>query len=201
MLESPEAHTPDNGTACEIATSVALGNQQERQVLLARLAMVFDCEGYITLRTQQRSKTRPMDITPVVCMNNVDRTFIEWVAAALEALEVGHWVYWLKPTGYGKRQIAKVTVEGVQRVGKLLPLLRPYLIVKAKQADLVLEFVAARQQAWMGDSRRRAYSDREVDIANEIRHFAQKGKRWMPVSSTSKRDAADQLRTHMGRAS
>lgn len=200
MLEVPEALAPDNGTVREIVgTHPTLGNQQERLVRCARLATVIDCEGFITIRTIQRSRIRPLDIYPVVRVTNTDAAMINFVADCVEALGIGRYVWWGKPTGFGKRPMGMVAIEGLKRASALIPHIRPFLITKARQADLVMEFSNLRKLAWTGDSRRRVYSERELEIANAVRSLQTKGAGWRPVSSTSKRDATEQLGVKLGR--
>jgi hypothetical protein len=206
MLEVPEAHTPDNGKACEIVgvDRPTLDNQQERLVRQAQLAMLFDCEGYITVRVVNRAtkvKQRNIDISPIVGMSNVSHELIDWTADALEKLGVPRYVWWSKKHGgpWEKHLQGRVLVYGFKRVEVLLPLIRPFLIVKGKQADLLQRFIDLRMIAWSGGSRQRDYSEEELQLANTIRDLNVKGYGWRPVSSTSLRDGSEQLRRKLGR--
>jgi hypothetical protein len=177
-----------------------MGNQQERLVSQVRLAMLLDCEGWISIRVLQRSKVRPFDMVPIVGMNNTSRAMVDWAASALESLEVPRYVWWGKASGFGKLPTGRVLVEGYRRVTKILPLIRPYLIIKGAQADLVSEFIALREERWKNAPGSRSYSDRELELANAVRDLNTKGYGWRPVSSTSLREGSViQLRKKLGR--
>lgn len=157
-----------------------MGNQQERQLTQARLAMLYDCEGYITLRMVQPDKHRKQGrIVPIICVSNTSQKLLDWVTAAFAMLELPHYIQWTKAHGLGKLPQWRLTVQGVGRVSKLLPHLIPYLVIKLENALLVQEFVTSRLQAKVTDS----YSDRELNLALTARGLAQKGKHWEPESS------------------
>lgn len=170
-----------------------MGNQQERLTAQVRLAMLYDTEGYITMAVTKRGPNRNLSLVPLIAVSNTSVTLVEWAASALEYLGVGRYVQWNKPHGIGKLAQGRVTVQGLLRVQDLLPNIRPYLIVKQKQADLLHEFIGSRLAAGPKDS----YTDRELDIANQIRSLNTKGKGWRPVSSTTTRDATVELRKHL----
>ena len=146
-----------------------MGNQQERQVAEARLAMFFETEGYFTIRAIKRGKDRPYDLKPIVGVTNTSKDLIEWAASTLDEMNVGRYVQWVKPHGLGKLPQGRVLVEGLKRVETFLPILRPWMLVKTRQADLIKEFIDSRVDN-MGD-----YTQHEIDIANEVRQMAAKG--------------------------
>src|SRR5882672_6189098 len=114
MLEVPEARATDKVTMHGIVSKEdTLGNQQERLVAQARLAMLFDCEGWISIYVLQRSKIRPFDMALTIGFNNTSRELIEWAASTLESLEVPHYVWWAKaPHGIGKIKQGRVLING-----------------------------------------------------------------------------------------
>jgi hypothetical protein len=170
-----------------------MGNQQERLIAQARLAMLFDTEGYITMRVAQRMKHRDMNLTPLVAFSNTDAGLIEWAADTLDQLEVPRYVQWVKPHGIGKLPQGRVSILGLLRVKSLLPHIRPFLIVKYRQADLLHDFIQSRLSHIHGT----VYTQEELDIANGIRDLNVKGRGWRPVSSTTTCSAADQLRDRL----
>lgn len=167
-----------------------MGNQQERLIAQVRLAMLYDTEGWISMNVIQRMKHRVASLVPVIGVTNTNVGLVDWTADVLEQLDVPRYVQWVEPHGIGKLAQGRVTVAGLLRVKQLLPHIRPFLIVKGKQADLLKEFIESR----LSTPGSTPYTERELEIANEIRGKNTKGRGWRPISSTTLRDAADELR-------
>lgn len=170
-----------------------MDNQQERLVQAARLAMLIDTDGFVTMRVVRRKRDRMQNLSPDVGITNTNKDLIEWASSTLQFLGIPAYVRWTVPHGIGKLPQGRVTVLGMKRVEKLLPVITPWLIAKKSQATKLAEFITLRLAA----PHKAAYSAKELELANEARGLNTKGRGWRPVSSTTTRDAAVEMREHL----
>jgi hypothetical protein len=193
MLEHPKASTPYNGTVCLILGG-EMDNQQEIRFAAARIAMMIDTDGWATINVTQRSKVRNANLVPAIGMVNTSRPLIEWLDKTLTELGIPHYLKWYDLSGYKgsrcKMPQGRITVQGVKRLQKFLPLITPFLIAKSIQGKLLQEYVDLAS-ARPGKA---PYSQRELEIANYIRGFnSNKGGNWRPVSSETVRQAREMV--------
>lgn len=189
MLGHPKTRETDKVTHPVMSES-EMGNQQERLVAAARLAMLFDTDGFITMRVVQRGKQRAYNVRPDCGAVNTSHALIEWAVAALRSLGVPCHVTYVDYSKWNPNRQPqwRLLVTGLKRVLRLLPHIRPYLVVKTQQADLLAEFIASR----LSKPLKSLYSDRELEIANAVRGLnCNKGGAWRPVSSESIRQAVE----------
>jgi hypothetical protein len=142
-------------------------NQQERLVKLARLAMLIECEGSITIGMTPPTKTRNRPaLYATVDFTNTSLSLVQEGQATLSREEVG---FTARPKRYGKgfgRKLRYDTnIHGFDRVEKVLSLILPFMSIKTEQAKIVLEFIQSRREAQRGES----YSDREWQLVQAIR--------------------------------
>jgi hypothetical protein len=175
-----------------------MGNQQERwEVNAARLAMLLDTDGCISMRVLQRAKTRVANLRPEISAVGTYFSLIEWASSTLKEMGVPHHVQtvdWSKYTWSRSRLPQKrLTVIGLMRVNKLIPIVLPYLIAKTQQGHLLKEFIESR----LAQPHKAEYTDRDLEIANKIRSLnSNKGGAWRPISSESIR-ATREMREHL----
>lgn len=167
-----------------------MGNQQERLIAAARLAMLIDAEGWISFRVVRRSIHRRLNIVPIVAITNTDVAMIEWARDTLDALGISPYVQWVKPGRHedvvvGKLMQGRVIVQGFLRLKALLPLIRPWLIIKHRQADAINAFISSRMAADV----RAPYSRDELILVDEVRRMRSKGPR-LSISSETLRQTA-----------
>lgn len=185
MLETPKDLETYNVKLPDMNSNSTseMGNQQET-VAAARLAMLFDTEGTITMRVQQKSRRRPANMVPIVHAVNTDKGLIDWAAEALTLFNVAHYIYTFDPTRTNIRARLiqhRIVILGMKRVAKLLPVIMPFLIVKRQQATWLSEFIESRQGRY-----NEAYNELELSIANNVRALNQnknRAKAWRPISS------------------
>lgn len=196
MLEHPKAQPTDKVKMTEMNLTSEMGNQQERWAVdAARLAMLFDTDGCITMRVVQRMKNRVANVTPYVGAVGTYHNLIEWATETLRSMGVPTYIMRIEMARYNKacQPQSRLTIQGMKRVAKVLPIIRPYLIAKPQQADLLQEFINLR----MARPHKAMYSDRELDIANEIRSLnSNKGGAFRPISSESIR-RTQEMREHL----
>ena len=144
-------------------------SEQERIVRLARLAMLVECEGSITIGMMPPSKTR--NRPALYAMVNVTNTATDIIAEAKATLEAEGIGYTARPVrvcaGAGRKWRYDINIHGIGRTFRVLMALMPYLRSKRRQAQLVIEFVESRVAA----QPKSAYSSREWKIVTEVRRL------------------------------
>lgn len=204
MLETPLEPAPLTMEQC-----AGLGNQQENEDALktftveeaklasARLAMFFDTDGFITIQVRQMHGVRDASVFPHMGLVNTSQALIEWADESLHRMVCAHYLKWftvdqMKGSKARKPQ-GRIVIQGLHRCLDLLSYIQPYLVGKRRQGELVMEFIQSRLQA---DHKAR-YSDRELEIANEIRSLnSNKSGEWRPISSETVRRTSE-LRAHL----
>lgn len=197
MLEHPKALPTDN-VKLAVDSITEMGNQQER-LDAARLAMLFDTDGWVTIRVLQRAKNRYANLVPLVAAVSTTPVIIDWAAEACTRLGVARHIAHISPSKYeyckGNLDQRRLTVQGHKRVVKILPLVIPFLLAKRRQAELLLEFVNSRLAA----GHHATYTERELEIANMIRGLnSNKGGNFRPVSSETVRATRELTRKLRG---
>ena len=109
---------------------------------IAWLAGIWDGEGTISVRRNKRIK----QISPRVSMVNTNPAIIQRVDELLTDLGVGHHVREKDQGGFegSSRQCWIVSVETLGGACRLLNHLKPFLVGKLPQAELLGRFVASR---------------------------------------------------------
>lgn len=144
-----------------------ISSEQTRAVRLARLAMLVECEGSITIGMTPPTNTRNRPaLSPIVGITN---TATEIVDEAKVTMAIEGVAFTARPKRYGRGAGRKlrydVNIHGFDRLNKLLPILMPYLRSKKRQAEIVLGFIRSRQAS---PSKAR-YSEYEWQLVTEIR--------------------------------
>jgi len=144
-------------------------NQQERLVKLARLAMLIECEGSITIGFTPPTKTRNRPaLYATVDFTNTSLLLVQEAQAVLSEEEVG---FTARPKRYGRGAGRKLrydtNIHGFDRVEKVLSLLIPFMRIKTEQAKIVLDFIKSRREAHKGDG----YSEREWQMVEAVRRL------------------------------
>lgn len=141
-----------------IYQEIALLKQDLSQIELAYLAGVIDADGYISLRkaTQRRNT---MFYTPMMGICNQSAKLMEWLDVRIR------WTIALQEagTGWSKTPIFRRTASG-HALQRVLQQLLPYLQVKKRRAELVIEFCQYRGEQ-IGLS---VYGAREHEFYREV---------------------------------
>lgn len=128
-----------------------MGNQQVTSAQLAWLAGIWDGEGSISFRAnmlrKETEKTYPQ-FSPRVTMVNTNTAILREVMNILDALDIHYYLREKGPGGFegSKKQCWLISMETLSNCAKLLVAIRPYLIGKSFQADLLMRFITSRIQ-------------------------------------------------------
>jgi len=127
------------------------------------LAAIIDGEGTITVIIENR---RDGTLTPHISISGTDGNLLRWLKTRLRS------GYYVREDKYPQRKpIWRVRIEGLLNVKILLEQIVQFLIVKRKQAELLLEFCNLRLE-----DRARERNPRLFEIAKEIRYLNRKGR-------------------------
>lgn len=135
---------------------------------LGYLAGLIDGEGTITIslnskRTSIYQRTRLLQ--PMVSICNTNHAIVDWLSIRLP------FVICKQRYDDSKKDTYALKLSGY-KIESLLRTVLPYLVAKKRQAELILEFLQSRTSS----QRKSKYSDREIEIVNEIRALNGKGK-------------------------
>jgi len=108
---------------------------------LAYMAGIVDGEGFIGIDSCCKRKNKPSAYQLRVGVVNTNRELLEWIKENFEGSVSSRG----KPTSIKHKQSYQWRVEA-KKAGKLLRLIRPYLIIKREQANIGLEFRATYEK-------------------------------------------------------
>ncbi len=151
----------------DLNEAVHTQSKNERTVRLARLAMLIECEGSITIGMTPPTKTRNRPaLTPMVSITNTAEQITDEAIETLIAEGIGLSSKRRRPSvGLGKKMRTDVHMHAFDRTEKLLTTILPYLRSKKRQAELVLEFIKSRRSA----APKAPYSDLEWRLTTDVR--------------------------------
>jgi len=132
------------------------------------IAGFLDGEGMITIAVHDnRARSdHSVSLLPLISIANTDREQMEWLHGLLQGSIL------LTSTGRrGCKTAYILQLSQLRNVKSLLEQLLPYLRVKKRQAQLVLEFCNIRLQEQLGKR-----CDRAFEIAKEVRDLNKRGK-------------------------
>jgi hypothetical protein len=141
--------------------------RHERIVRIARLAMLIECEGSITIGMSPPTKTRNRPaLYPSVDITNTSMKIIDEARETLIDESIG---FSVKPQrysgGFGVRLRHDLNVHAFDRTESLLNVILPFLRSKKEQAEILLAFITSRRNA----DPKSAYSEQEWRWTTEVR--------------------------------
>jgi len=131
---------------------------------LGWLIGAIDSDGCYILCKQYHHKNKALYFFPSIEIANDSEEFIaNCVRIIKEQFNVGAYITTtVRKTG---KIGYKVSLRGIKRLSKSLPVLAAYGVAKKKQADLLLEYVSNRMTVAKGTP----VSDRDIEIAIALR--------------------------------
>lgn len=137
-----------------------MGNQQERlSTQLAWLAAIVDGEGTICITESKKS------YTPVLRVSNQDPNIIYTMTDILKQLQVPYHVS--EGTNKTSSPWLAVTIQGLKRLQRFLPLLIPYLTGKKEEAELTQQFIDSRLTK--GKRSTHPYTEEEHELYRRVK--------------------------------
>lgn len=109
---------------------------------LAWLAGFIDGQGSITI-SKQRIKGK-IKLCPTIGITNTCQTTILHCKKILDSLDTSYHIQHKEPQGKKKQESYSLVTRNNQYIHRTIIHLLPYLITKASQAEMTLEFVAKK---------------------------------------------------------
>jgi len=142
---------------------------------LGYLAAFLDGEGGIQITYNERKdRLYTTALHPTVYFTNTNREVIETLKSWLRAgcIVVAKAREGCKPTFV-------LHVTGTKNIIVLLERLRPLMIIKTKQADVMLEYCRSRASHYRGKERR--YTERELELYTTLKKLNERGVKSTPT--------------------
>lgn len=157
----------------ENSQDITMDNQQERltEVELAWLAGIIDGEGAIMIGCNSTHRS----IYPNVLVASLSEVMIDECARIIAKMGI-EFVVKKKIRTYKneyRRPYCLIRILTAIRIKTLLEYLKPYLIVKTKHCEIVLEFCNSRISLPYGYP----YTERELQLFHEIKKYQMKSNR------------------------
>ena len=140
----------------------------DKEIAIARLAMLIECEGTIGIGMTPPTKTRNRPaLCPAVSIGNTAMAIINEARDTLtgEGIEFT-FRHNIPASGLGTMPKHELHLHGFNRVTAVLTAVLPFLRSKKRQAELVLEFIQSRRSAV---DPKAAYTDREWQLTTDVR--------------------------------
>ena len=118
-----------------------MDNQQERRI--AWLAGMIDADGCIRIGCDKHRTKNLQYIPEISIVSNCSYT-VEYLVKLFAELGVGNRVRFHQPKDSQRDKVWNLKTAGFKRVATLLPLVQPYLITKAQEAEVMRRFVGFR---------------------------------------------------------
>jgi hypothetical protein len=142
-------------------------SEHQRALRLARLAMLIECEGSITIGMTPPTKTRCRPaLYPTVDITNTSTVIIDEAKTTLMSEYVDCTARPVRyQSGWGRKLRYDINIHGFDRLTRLLPTIIPYLNSKKMQAEIVMRFIRSRMAAVPKSE----YSEQEWQWTTQIR--------------------------------
>jgi len=153
-------------------------NQQPKfsdaRLELAWLGGFIDGEGSLMLGNRPdriivtpRKCVRKKFLVPRIAISGTHEVTFHFIEGLLTNLRLPHHIVWRTWKNPRYKKAWDIRVQGMKRCAVWLGKIEPYLITKRGQANLLIEWIISRQES----NRLSPYSERELEIADEIRRL------------------------------
>lgn len=133
----------------------------------AYIAGFIDGEGTISVTSSKRNRpTEHIILTPYITIANTNRHVLEVIKKYLGFYDIS--IHRNYPKSSNNKICYRIFFTGRKRIIKVLELLIPYLIIKKKNAELVLKFVKLREQHVINQYNS-AYTKKEIQLVRELK--------------------------------
>jgi hypothetical protein len=167
---------------------VTIGNPQATREEIGWLAGIIDGEGYLGFQVEndRRQDRKSFGIRPELHISNTDEAIILRSQGICRKIGVNPYIRATKANTRVQKDQYRLQVRDMNKLAVLLNAVRDNLTgLKQQRADLVLEFIALRQQdqwTWIRPQNKtgqsgaiKPYSDREWQIVHECKAYQERG--------------------------
>jgi hypothetical protein len=149
---------------------------------LSYIGGFFDGEGYIGLGMQRTHGGKDRNILPSVRMSNTDIRPLEFIHSELTKAGIKCWISSREGSrrnlktkvGNYVKTIHDVGLSGKIQVKEFIRLIRPYVLVKGDQLDVMMDFIDSRDRRMAGRGGRKGigkveYSEEEIAYIDRLK--------------------------------
>lgn len=156
-----------------------MGNQQVRPDELAWLAGIIDGEGTINIvkkpDRKRKDGTRRYNYWTLLQLSNTNEILIMKVIEIMKKLGTNPYI-WEKAETEKWKKSYQLSLQRMTKVKKILDQIKPYLIAKKPQAEIVLNFINSRLSKFQkGRGRYNPYTEEEIKWIEEIKKLNHRG--------------------------
>lgn len=148
-----------------------IDNPQVTEKNLAWLGGIWDGEGSISIVKSLRKKGN-WNLYSKITMENSSVRIVTEVCRILKGLNISYYIWTRKPRSTKHKQMYVVNVCKMNDINKFCNIIRPYLILKIEQADLLGKFTESRISGFGGGrnykGRNKKFSQEEIDLCDKI---------------------------------
>ena len=142
---------------------------------LAWLAGFIDGEGSITI-FRHKEKNGRIKLCPTIGVYNTCQSTIMHCKKILDSLDTSYHLHCRKHQGKKNKDSYQLTTRNSKYIYRTITHLRPYLITKAAQAEMTLQFVAKRLDYNTKGGYRSRYDKEDYDLQLATQALNKKGK-------------------------
>jgi len=145
-----------------------------KEVDLAYIAGLIDGEGYVGLVKQIEKRRSRISVyyEPKVCIAMCDKVGIDFIANKFSCN-----IWYKEMQNERWRNQWHLRIKGRKRLKEFLLAIYPYLHVKRRQAELMLEFINLREKAKQPKWGETSYTIKEHEMYLDFRELNKKGPR------------------------
>lgn len=149
-------------------------NQQATEAQKGWLAGIIDGEGCLSMRVYRRKKGTWRS-SVFVRIDNTNKDIIEEASHIMKLMQIPHHVC-LRSRTVSDKPVYQITIQGLLRCSNILPKIKPYLVGKRKQLDLLLSFINRRvNHNKLYAVGKTYYTQEDINDIQEIRKLNKRG--------------------------
>ena len=148
-----------------------MDNQQPKasDIEKAWLAGFIDGEGSLMMGKRKdltpHGFVRKKEVLPKLALSNTNIETLDYLVSLLNRLGLPYNIVWREWKNPKYKKAWDLRVTGLSRMRKWLLIIKPYLITKSRQAELLWEWIESRRQT---DNQKKPYTAREWQILQEM---------------------------------
>ena len=175
-----------------------MGNQQRSlELRLAWFGGILDGEGTISFASKYSPSSRQTyyHFRPYISLTNSSQVMMDEVMKLLDEIGCAYHVRSVNNPAHRDvnwKVCTQINIEGMKRLQRVLPIIRPYLICKGEQADVLLQYIESR----FAGNRKHHVNDDQLALVLKVKQLNHRGVLNRPetVRRTPKMNGDDTVR-------
>jgi hypothetical protein len=151
-----------------------MDNQQERlESRLCWLGGIIDGEGCLTISSyfKRYNGTEIFAAVPIIQITNTNKRLVETVVNIYSEFAIRHYVSSFSPKAKNSKTRYDIAIKGIERCNDALKIIKPYIIIKDIQAEILQKFCRYRLTV----PRNYPHNQKTIDWVTQLRELNSKG--------------------------